>query len=52
MAEKVTTMKRIAEARDVAPTTTKVEEQAVATEEIYTMPATPKRNFKRTKTAH
>ena len=45
MAEKGTAMKKIAEARDVAPTTTKVEEEAVATEESPAMPATPKRNF-------
>ena len=45
MAEKGTAMKKIAEARDVAPTTTKVEEEAVATEEIAAMPATPKRHL-------
>ena len=45
MAEKGTTMKKIAEARDVAPTTTKVEEEAVDTVEIAAMPATPKSNF-------
>ena len=45
VAEKGTTMKTIAEARDVAPTTNKVEEEAVATEEIAAMPATPKRDF-------
>ena len=39
-------MKKIAEARDVAPTTTKVEEESVATEEVATIPATPKRHFK------
>ena len=45
MAEKGTIIKTIAEARDVAPTTTKVEEDAVATEEIAAMPATPERHF-------
>ena len=45
MAVKETTMKTIAEASDFAPTTTKVEEEAVATEEIAAMPATPKRHF-------
>ena len=45
MAEKGTTMKIIEEARDVAPTTTKVEEEAVDTEEITAMPATPKKYF-------
>ena len=35
---------KIAEDRDVAPTITKVEEEAVATEEISAMPKTPKRN--------
>ena len=45
MAEKVTTMKTIAKARDVAPTTTKVEEEAVAKEDIVAMPATPKRHY-------
>ena len=39
-------MKTIAEAIDVAPTTTKVEEEAVDTEEIAAIPATPKRHFK------
>ena len=38
-------MKTIAEARDVAPTTTKVEEEAVTTEEIAAMSATPNGNF-------
>ena len=38
-------MKTIEEARDVAPKTTKVEEEAVATEEIAAMPATPKKGF-------
>ena len=52
MGEKGTTMKKIAEARDVAQKTTKVEEEAVATEEIAAMPATLKCIFKRTKTAH
>ena len=41
MAEKGTIMETIAEARDFAPTTTKVEEDAVATEEIAAMPETP-----------
>ena len=45
-------MKTIAEARDIAPTTTKVEEEGAATEEIAAMPATPKGHFKRTKAAH
>ena len=45
MVRRGTTIKTIAEARDVAPTITKVEEEAVATEEIATMPATPKRRF-------
>ena len=45
MAGRVTTMKTIAEARDVSPTITKVEEEAVATEEIAAMPETPKRNL-------
>ena len=44
MAEKGTTMKTITEARDVAPTTTRVEEEAVATEDIVAIPATLKRN--------
>ena len=35
----------VAEARGVAPTTTKVEEETVATEEIAVIPATPKRRF-------
>ena len=34
----------IAEARDVAPTITKMEEEAAATEEIAAMPTTPKRH--------
>ena len=46
MAEKGTTIKTIEEDRDVAPTTTKVEEEAVATKEIDAMPETPKRHFK------
>ena len=45
MAGRGTTMKTIAEARDVAPTTTKVEEEAAATEEIAVMQATPKKHF-------
>ena len=45
MAGKGTIMKTIAEARDVAPTTTKVEEEAVVIEEIAAMPATPKSHF-------
>ena len=45
MEGKVTTMKTIKEAIDVAPTTTQVEEEAVVTEEIAAMPATPKRHF-------
>ena len=45
MVEKGTTMKTIVEVRDVTPTTNKVEEEAVATEEIAAMPATPKRYF-------
>ena len=45
MAGRGKTKETIAEARDVAPTTTKVEEEAVATEEITAMPATPKRHF-------
>ena len=45
MAGKGTTMKTIVEASDVSPTTTKVEKEAVATEEIATMPATPKMHF-------
>ena len=38
-------MKKIARARYVDPTTTKMEEEAVDTEEIAAMPATPKRRF-------
>ena len=45
MAGRGTTIKTIAEARDVTPTTTKVEEEAVATEGIAAMPATPKRYY-------
>ena len=45
MAGSGTTMKKIAEASDVAPTTNKVEEKVVATEEIAAMPETPKRHF-------
>ena len=45
MEGKGTTMETIAEARDVAPKTTKAEEEAVATEEISVMPATPKMHF-------
>ena len=45
MEGKGTTMKTTTEARDVAPTTTKVEEESVATEEVATIPATPKRHF-------
>ena len=37
-------MKTITEARDVAPTITKMEEEVAATEEIAEMPATPKRH--------
>ena len=42
MAGSGTTMKTIAEDRDVAPTITKVEEEVVATEGISAMPTTPK----------
>ena len=45
MVGKEKTMKTIAEVINVAPTTNKVEEEAVATEEISAMPATPKRHF-------
>ena len=45
MAGRGTTMKTIVEARDIAPTTTKVEEEAVATDEIVTIPGTSKRHF-------
>ena len=45
MVGKGKTMKNIAEASNVAPTTTKVEEEAMAKEEIAAMPATPKRHF-------
>ena len=37
-------MKKIAKDRDVAPTITKVEEEAAATEEIVAMLTTPKRH--------
>ena len=38
------TTNTIAEARDAAPTITKVEEEAVATEDIAAMQTTPKRH--------
>ena len=43
-AAETTTMDTIVEARDVAPKITKVEEEAVATEEIAAMQTTPKRH--------